>query len=49
VQIDPLRVPARSQARLRCTSCGHRGADIQYLWVVGKPPDNVVVFRPRRT
>lgn len=26
------------QDRMRCTSCGHRGADLLRVWVVGKPP-----------
>jgi hypothetical protein len=43
--MDPERVTAGCQPRLRCTACGHRGADIQFVWTQGKLPDNVVAFR----
>jgi hypothetical protein len=47
-RLDPVRVPVGTQLRLRCRVCGARGADIQYVWTVEKPPGNVVAFRGRK-
>jgi DNA-directed RNA polymerase subunit RPC12/RpoP len=43
-KVERLADPARpnelvgKQARLRCASCGHRGAEITRIWTVGPPP-----------
>jgi DNA-directed RNA polymerase subunit RPC12/RpoP len=31
--------------RMRCTGCGHRGADLHRVWHVGKRPANVVPMK----
>lgn len=42
-----LPVGVRLRQRLRCTGCGHRGAQISLVWQEGAPPANVVRLTPR--
>lgn len=47
VELDPKRVPIKSDNRLRCIHCGNRGATVQRIWDTRKPPGNVVPIKRR--